>query len=244
MHWLEEIDSTNAEALRLGAKGEPGGLWIVADRQSEGRGRSGRTWISRPGNLHASLLLRDLAPMEKASQLALVAAVAVHDAVAKALSSRDVHLEAGRLELKWPNDLLLGRRKVGGILIESSVARASNIAVVGIGLNLAHHPQGVAQEADHLGSLGAAISPSEMLAFLSPSMQEWLAIWGLGEGFGQVREAWLARGLPVGSPLVVNAAAGPQRGRFGGLDSSGALVIQKDDGSSATFTFGDVSLPS
>src|SRR5579863_2479673 len=108
-----EIDSTNAEALRLMRQGERGPLWIAAERQSAGRGRRGRSWISVPGNLHASLLLTDPGPAELWPQLSFVAALAVHDAVVeRAAEIRPM------LELKWPNDLLLGGAKFAGILIE------------------------------------------------------------------------------------------------------------------------------
>src|ERR1700733_3526522 len=106
-----EIDSTNAEALRLMRQGERGPLWIAAEQQSAGRGRRGRKWISVPGNLHASLLLADPGPVVHWPQLSFVAALAVHDAVVElAPEIRPM------LELKWPNDLLLSGAKFAGIL--------------------------------------------------------------------------------------------------------------------------------
>src|ERR1700732_2809709 len=107
-----EIDSTNAEALRLMRQGEHGPLWITAERQSAGRGRRGRRWISVAGNLHASLLLTDPGPAEHWPQLSFVAALAAHDAV--------VEVAPGikpMLGLKWPNDLLLSGAKLPGISI-------------------------------------------------------------------------------------------------------------------------------
>src|SRR6476646_7487966 len=109
----EVLGSTNAEALSLARQGESGPLWVVADRQTAGRGRRGRAWISEPGNLYASLLLTDPAPAERWPQLSFVAALAVYDAVIAVASAF-----APRLAIKWPNDLLLDGAKFAGVLIE------------------------------------------------------------------------------------------------------------------------------
>jgi BirA family biotin operon repressor/biotin-[acetyl-CoA-carboxylase] ligase len=235
-----EVGSTNTEALQLASAGWPGGTWVVADRQTQGRGRSGRAWVSAPGNLHASLILRDVFPLEKAAQLALVSGVAVHDAVSRCLQG----VAAPPIELKWPNDLLCGRRKVGGILVESSVARRDQgaLAVIGVGLNLAHDPGIEGLAATHLAAFGASIAPLKLLAFLDESMQEWIAQWASGHGFGRVREAWLARSLPPGVGLTVNSGRGAVNGVFAGLDPDGALLLTNAAGALQTVTFGDVAL--
>ena len=98
---LGTTGSTNAEARSRAQHGDNGPLWITATEQTQGRGRQGRTWISPPGNLYASLLLRDPSPFEHAPQLAFVAALALRDAVALEVKSL-----APRLKFKWPNDLL------------------------------------------------------------------------------------------------------------------------------------------
>src|SRR3954467_12632477 len=109
----EVLGSTNAEALSLARQGESGPLWVVADRQNARRGRGGRTWISQPGNLYASLLLTASAPPEHWPELSFVAALAAHDAVAEAAPDLK-----SRLAIKWPNDLVLTRATFSGILIE------------------------------------------------------------------------------------------------------------------------------
>src|SRR2546430_2146073 len=100
------VVSTNSEALALASAGERGPLWVVAERQSGGRGRRGREWVSEAGNLFASLLLTNPAPPDRCPELAFVAALAVHDAVNEAA----VPLKPS-LAIKWPNDLLLGDAK-------------------------------------------------------------------------------------------------------------------------------------
>src|SRR6266540_721448 len=107
------LGSTNAEALSLARQGERGPLWITAGRQTAGRGRRGRAWVSEPGNLYASLLLTDPAPAEHWPELSFVAALAIHDAVAEVAAAI-----RPQLAIKWPNDLLLGGEKFAGILTE------------------------------------------------------------------------------------------------------------------------------
>src|SRR5215469_2812357 len=129
----EVLGSTNAEALRLARQGERGPLWIAADRQTAGRGRRGRAWISPRGNLYASLLLTEPAAAEHWSQLSFVAALAMHDAVVEIAGDLKP-----LLTIKWPNDLLLAGAKLGGILIEAESGISA--VVVGIGVNCASHP--------------------------------------------------------------------------------------------------------
>ncbi len=237
---LDETGSTNSEAMRIAGDGAPSGTWVIAGTQTAGRGRSGRAWVSPPGNFHASLILRDVSPLETAAQLALVSGVAVHAAV---MASTGGSLTAA-IELKWPNDILLGRCKLGGILVESSVSRReqSALAVVGIGLNLAHHPELPGRPATDLSAHGASIAPLNFLPCLDRSMQEWISNWASGDGFATVREAWLARSLPPGTGLTVSAGQGVLTGVFAGLDPMGALLLMAPSGALQTVTFGDVAL--
>jgi len=234
---LAEVDSTNAEAMRRMLAGARGPLWVLADRQSAGRGRAGRAWASTPGNLFASLLVETDCPPGKAGQLSLVAGVAAVQAIA-----RMGPISAVRL--KWPNDILIGQAKAGGILVESSTRplRPGVVAVVGVGLNLASAPEDLGPAATYLAAHGLSLSPREALCFLAQAMNDWLDMWNGGEGFARVREAWLTRAGPVGEPLTVHAADGLVHGRFAGLDDDGALIVTAADGRQRRFTFGDVSL--
>lgn len=234
---IEAVDGTNAEAMRRVLAGEHGPLWITADRQTAGKGRSGRTWASQTGNLFASYIAPVSCPPAKAGQLSLVAGVAAYDAIARAGSIRGVRL-------KWPNDILIGTAKAGGILIESTVrsGQAGTIAVIGIGLNLVSAPEDLGRAATFLAQHGLKLSPQGALCFLAHTMKEWMTNWDDGAGFVEVREAWLERAGPLGEPLTVNAGATPVSGRFAGLDENGALLIDSDDGRQLSFSFGDVSL--
>jgi len=233
---LVTVDSTNAEAMRRAGAGERGPLWIVAEAQTTGRGRSGRVWTSEPGNLHASLLVTLTLPAPRAYQLALVAGIAVHDAL----------LEVARpaltgLGLKWPNDILIDGEKAGGILIESSAVAAGLAAVIGIGVNLARAPEGLGRPVTSLAAHGADVSAERLLDAIAASSEVWLAIWAEGAGFETVREAWLKRAHPLGERMSIDTGSERIGGIFMGLDREGALVLETGDGT-RTFTYGDVSL--
>lgn len=234
---LAEVDGTNAEAMRRVIAGERGPLWITADRQTAGRGRSGRAWSSDAGNLFASFITELSCPPAKAGQFSLVAGVAAIDAIRRAG-------DIPGLRLKWPNDVLIGTAKVGGILVESVAAtpRHGIVAVVGIGLNLVAAPENLGRSATYLAGVGLALSPHEALCFLAQTMTDWIRIWDDGAGFAHVREAWLERAGAIGEPLTINATKGPVSGTFSGLDDSGALLIDDAEGRQMSFAFGDVTL--
>ena len=234
---LDEVDGTNAEAMRRVLAGERGPLWVTAQRQTAGRGRSGRAWSSPPGNLFASFVTALDCPPAAAGQLSLVAGIAVIDAIRRAG-------DIPGLRLKWPNDILVGTAKTGGILVESTSRppQPGPIAVIGVGLNLVASPDDLGRAATFLADHALELSPREALCFLAQTMSDWIEIWNNGEGFAPVRAAWLARAGSLGEALTVNTAGGPVTGSFAGIDDDGALLINDADGRQLSFTFGDVSL--
>ena len=234
---LDEIDSTNRDAFQRAAAGEVGPLWIMARRQTAGRGRSGRQWASEPGNLYASLLVKLACSPAVVPQLSLLAGVAVMDAIAQAAGG-----VAPGLRLKWPNDVLIGQAKCAGILAESISGHDAVTAVVGTGLNLAWHPTDLGRAATNLAEHGVQVSPDAMLGLLAAAMQHWLAVWDCGTGFAQVRSAWLERAGPVGESCSVHTRAERIEGIFVGLDSGGALLMQDREGRQRSIAFGDVML--
>jgi BirA family biotin operon repressor/biotin-[acetyl-CoA-carboxylase] ligase len=232
----EVLGSTNAEALSLAHRGERGPLWITASRQTAGRGRRGRPWVSEPGNLFASLLLTDRAPPEHWPELSFVAALALHDAVVELAPTLKP-----RLAIKWPNDLLLAGEKFAGILIEGEGGHDGAVAV-GIGVNCASHPADTDQPATDLAAAGAQVSPPALFAALSAKMLGRLAQWNAGEGFATVRADWLARAAGVGEDIRVRLADREVSGRFEALDEAGSLVLRRADGKRETIAAGDVLL--
>lgn len=232
----EEIDSTNAEALRLMRRGERGPLWVIAKTQSAGRGRRGRSWTSLDGNLHTSLLLTDPGPPENWPQLAFVAALALHDAVVEL--APDVR---PMLELKWPNDLLLAGAKCAGILIEGEGGEKDDGAVaIGIGTNCAAHPADAAYPATNLSAGGALISAATLFATLSVKMAGRLAQWHQGNGFATIRADWLARAAGLGKNIRVRLADREIAGRFDAIDEDGSLVLVEPDRGKTVISAGDV----
>jgi BirA family biotin operon repressor/biotin-[acetyl-CoA-carboxylase] ligase len=235
---METVDSTNAEARRRAKAGEPGPLWIWSARQSQGRGRGGREWVSRPGNLFASLLIGVNCPARVAAQLALVAGIVAYDAIAKLIAYE------GRSELllKWPNDILLSGEKLAGILLENIGGPVENrsVVVIGTGINLDSYPEDLPQPAVSLAAYGMTVTPTDALEVLSATTHEWLARWGEGSCFPTIRRAWLDRAGPTGRPLRVKVNDEDIDGVYGGLDADGALRLLTPDGAEHRISAGDV----
>lgn len=234
---LDEVDSTNSEAMRRALAGAEAPLWIRARRQTAGRGRAARAWASLPGNLSASLLLRLDCPVAAAAQLSLVAGVAAIDAIRAAAPA-----VSADVRLKWPNDVLAGAGKLGGILVESSRDAGLLVAVVGFGINVRSAPQGLARPVASLAGLGAEVAAATLLTGLGEAMTSWLRRWDEGRGFAEIRAAWIARAGPEGEPLTVHDASAARSGRFAGLDADGALLLAMDDGHIERVAVGDVTL--
>jgi BirA family transcriptional regulator, biotin operon repressor / biotin---[acetyl-CoA-carboxylase] ligase len=233
----EVLGSTNAEALSLARRGERGPLWVTADRQSAGRGRRGRAWVSELGNLYASLLLTAPVPAGHWPELSFVAALAVHDAVAAVAG----HIEP-LLAIKWPNDLLLSGAKFAGILLEGE-SGGTGALVVGVGVNCANHPDDTEYPATDLAAAGAPVPPATLFAVLSAKMVERIAQWNEGEGFSSIRADWLARAAGIGEAVRVRLADRDIIGRFEALDPVGGLVLRLADGAATTIAAGDLFVP-
>lgn len=232
---LGDVDSTNAEAMRLARAGEPGGLWVTARRQLEGRGRRGRHWVSEPGNLYASLLL-ELSPRDAIGNLPLVAALAVHRAL-RPLFGRAAHA----LSIKWPNDILVDGAKVNGILLESVQLSADRLAVViGCGINCAHHPADTLYPTTDLRSCGIEIDPLEMFGRLAPVMAETIAQWDRGRGFAAIRQDWLRAAHGVGSEVRLSLQDDMLVGTFEDIDPAGYLCLRLASGELRRISAGDL----
>lgn len=226
---IAETGSTNADLIALVPTGIAEGLWLRAERQTAGRGRLGRDWMSPPGNLYASTIVRLRASDPPPATLALVAAVALHGTV-RAYGVNGV-------QIKWPNDLLIDGAKLSGILLE----RSGDAVVIGIGVNLAHAPDLPDRATTSLAAHGAAPDPADFLETLAEELARWLARWR--EGLAAVRERWLAAAHPPGTALTARLPDGATiDGLFDGLDSDGALRLRLADGAQRVIHAGDVFL--
>ena len=234
---LGDVASTNVECMERARAGDPGGLWITAVRQTGGRGRRGRTWVSEPGNLYSSLLLIDPAPWDALASLPLAVTLAVHDAIASVLPVE----AAEALRIKWPNDVLIGGRKTSGILIEAEQLSGGRRAVViGCGINVAHRPDTGLYPSTCLAEQGSSATPQELFARLVVAMDEVLGTWNRGQGLAQIRDSWLDRADGIGKPVTVNLPDRQIHGLFDGIDDEGRLMLAMADGSRQMIASGDV----
>lgn len=229
---LAATASTNDVALARAAEGAPEGTLITARRQSAGRGRRGRTWTSPEGNLHLSLVLTPPVGARDAAAVGFAAALAVADAVAACVPP------AREVQVKWPNDVLLGGAKVAGLLIETVPGRADAL-VLGIGVNVIAHPAGTPYPATDLRAEGAAVDAGDVLAAFAPAFL--VRYQGFRtEGFAPLRAAWLARAKGVGEAIAVRLEGARFDGTFAGIDADGALVLDLGGGTQKKITAGDV----
>jgi len=232
---LDEIDSTNAEARRRAEAGETGPLWIAARTQTAGRGRRGRAWTSDPGNLYATLLMTWDRSAAEAAQLSFLAALAVSDVV-RAYLAKDA------VRVKWPNDVLVGHEKVSGILVESGKRPDGVLWVaIGIGINIAHHPEGTERPATSIAAHRAGPAPdaAEVLEGLASAFSDWIGKVREG-GFPAIIAAWTERAYGLGELATARLEAETVQGIAEGLDADGALRLRLRDGSIRRITAGDV----
>jgi BirA family biotin operon repressor/biotin-[acetyl-CoA-carboxylase] ligase len=222
LHRYKTLGSTNDEAKALARAGAPEGTLVWAEEQTAGRGRRGRIWLSPPGNLYLSLVLRPDGAPAHAAQLGFVTALGLGDGLA-ALAG-----PALRLSYKWPNDLLVNGRKLAGILLESENAASDRVdfVVAGIGVNIIAAPDDVEFPATSLTAEGVAgITPAILLEGFTRHFEIWAWRWRAA-GFAAVRAAWLARASGLGEPVRVRLERSTVLGRFLDLDESGALVLE------------------
>jgi BirA family biotin operon repressor/biotin-[acetyl-CoA-carboxylase] ligase len=214
------VASTQLLARRWAEAGAPEGAVVVADHQTEGRGRRGRRWSAPPGAaLLFSTVLRPTVPVARWPEIPLAAGCAVAEALEDVSEVVAV--------LKWPNDVLVDGRKVAGILAEG-VAGASPVVIVGMGINVAQRPEDwpadLAARAASLAELGAVVSRERLLTACLARLGAWYGTL-LDQGFEAVRAAWRRRGL-LGARVDVPGGEGIAVD----LGSGGELVVRRNDG--------------
>ena len=218
----DRLGSTNDEAKRLAEAGAAEWTVVWAREQTAGRGRGGSSFLSPPGNLYCSAILRPAGSAASAAQLGFAAALAVGRAIA-------ARLPPGRqLRYKWPNDVLVDGAKVSGILLESSAAQDGMLAwlVAGIGVNVTNHPAETAWPATSLSALGAgAVDVEDLLRGIVAAFQAETMLW-MREGFVPIRAAWLAHAYGLGGAVRVRLPRESFSGRFLDLDADGVLLVE------------------
>ncbi len=233
---FETLDSTNEEAKRRALGGETGPLWIIARSQSAGRGRRGRAWTSQTGNLFTTGLFKLDASAGRLAQLSFAAALAVGDLAARVI-------DPALVRLKWPNDVLVAGRKVTGILLESGAHPQGGLwLAVGIGVNLAHHPEDAERPATDLSEHGASLTPEAACEILAERFDYWRSAWDR-DGFAPLREAWLARAWGLGERCTARLHDETVEGVFADLSEDGSLRLDLKDGGRRLISAGDVFFP-
>ena len=241
---FDQIGSTNAEAMSCARDGVAGPMWFVTAEQTAGRGRRNRAWSSPRGNLYSSVLeTMDVAP-PVAATLGFAAGLAIEQALQKAsleASLRSAGSDHMKFSLKWPNDVLAGRQKLTGILLEAEAVASGRLAVVvGIGTNVVSAPEGTPTPATSLAALGVQIGAEELFALLSDAWAEFRGIWDDGRGFGEIRRLWLARAAGLGERVAIKTGNATLEGTFDTLDENGCMIVRTPDGQRLPITAGDV----
>src|ERR1019366_186282 len=190
---FESIGSTNAEAMARARDGERGPMWFVTSEQTPGRGRRHRPWIAPRGNLASSILeVIDVSP-SVAATLGFAAGLALETALRRVsieASLRSAGSDDMKFSLKWPNDVLAGRQKLAGILLEAEAVADDRLAVVvGIGTNVVAAPEGTPTPATSLATLGVNIGAEELFGALSDAWAEFRGIWDNGRGIPPMRRS-------------------------------------------------------
>jgi len=230
----DHVTSTFDVARDLARDGAPDGTMVWALEQTGGRGRRGRAWFSPPGNLYTSTILRPGKPIAEAMTLTFVASLAAADTAAATPGV------TGDIRVKWPNDVLIDGRKFVGILLETE----GDALIVGVGINVLHHPDDAERPATSLAEAGA-VTPD-----VSTTLERWVAAlaarhesWKI-DGFAPTRAAWAARAVGMGREILVRGPTWERRGVFAGLDTDGVLLLEPlDGGALRRISVGDVFFP-
>ncbi len=235
----QDVSSTQDAAKMLASQGAVEGTIIVAEVQTEGRGRIGRRWISLPEGIYFSIILRpDIQPTE-ALKLPLIAGVAVAQAI-KEVTNVDP-------KLKWPNDIFIADRKVGGILTEMSAEMDRlDWVIVGIGLNVNAPKDSFSDEIQEIATSlqienGNPVSRVKLLQTLLSNLES-LYDEFKKNGFESTRARWKDLSNTIGAEVAVYSGAELIEGQAVDIDSDGALVVQTKDGNLQRIIAGDVSL--
>lgn len=236
----DTLDSTNEEAKRLAGGGATHGAVIWSLAQEAGKGRMGREWVSPEGNLYVSFLLRAAEDMPTNTQLAFVSALAVRDTLASILPD-----EGATLSCKWPNDILLGDKKIAGVLLESfaGLSEESSEAewvVVGIGVNVDSHPENVRTPATSLRGEGVdLISAKIVLSRLVYHFIMHYDAWK-NDGYEAIRKAWQDSAYKINTRIRMEVGDEAFEGIYQGIDTQGRVRLCCDDGEELHLSAGDI----
>jgi len=221
IHEFDELDSTNSRAFEMAAARQVfENEIIVAKSQNSGRGRKDRSWNSPAGNLYFSLVLQPKISLQKIPQISFIAICALRLAIEKIAAKNSV-------TNKWPNDLLINKHKVAGLLLESkNSAQNCEFVIVGIGVNLISNPTKTIFPAGNLKDFGIEISPQNLLEKFLDEFEILYKNW-LDFGFAGIRQIWLRSAYNLKEKISVKLDDEVLEGIFEDLDVEGNLLLKK-----------------
>ncbi len=238
IHLYSEVVSTNTLAMEMASGGAREGTLLIAETQTGGKGRLGRTWMSPKGNLYFSVILRPNLPTHKAPLITLMGAVAVASAIRKTLD-----IPAA---IKWPNDILVFGKKVGGLLTEMSAEpdRIKHIAL-GVGVNVNMTLEVLPPDVRNLATTLAVeackkIDRTMLLRQVLRDLEQRYQVFLKSEA--DVLREWGALNMTIGKRVAVSGLRETLEGLAQGIDHEGRLIIRQDDGTKHTVAAGDVTI--
>lgn len=235
---FSEIGSTNTEAMTYAENSDENGVWFAALLQTSGRGRRGRVWQNPKGNLAASVIVRTSAEDEMLAGLSFVAGVSLHEAIRTVVERQGANIS---VQLKWPNDVLLGGAKLSGILLERKVSHdALKAVVVGIGVNVIEAPTDLPYQAMSLNEAGLQITAEELFTLLSEAWAKNFSIWNDGKGIGEILERWTKAAVGIGQAVSITNDQRLISGTFERIDEGGQMIVRTVEGHVERISAGDV----
>ncbi len=232
-HHLASTSSTNDVAKELAKDGAAHLTLVYADQQTAGRGRMARPWQSPPGNLYMSLILRPDPNWPALPTLSHMTSLALCDAIAPLIRPQTNK----RIEIKWPNDVLINGAKLSGILIEQS----EGAIIVGVGMNINHHPDDLPYPATDLQAEGTGLDRDACLSKLVEAFVKRLKVWSQ-KGFPALREDYLKQAYRLTQEINVRTGTGEDRisGVYETVDEHGQMVLVLEGGGKRVISAGDV----
>jgi BirA family biotin operon repressor/biotin-[acetyl-CoA-carboxylase] ligase len=220
---FDEIDSTNLEARRLIESGIDNDFVIVSSKQTKGRGRKGKEWVSEEGNLYLSLILRPYGRSHTFCQLSFVTAIALYDSIASLAKEHNPTID---LRLKWPNDILVNQAKISGILLESVKHSYKEYIIIGVGLNVNVTPRGLNRETSSLEQVfNHKFDVNQILALFMSNFHRYYKKWQM-DGFDKLRKLWLSRAHKIGDIITISNDNLRISGAFKDINNQGAIRLK------------------
>ena len=244
LDYRQQTISTQEDAKALALAGAPHGSLVVTDDQTGGRGRGSRTWSCPPGsNIAMSLILRPALALPQVPALTLVAGLAVSQGIADLLPAE----WQDQILIKWPNDVVIRKRKICGILTETQLRPDGSVdaCIVGIGINVRQtmFPEELREIAGSiLSQTGIRVGRSALIASFSGRMEEYYETFAAARSFAPLIDRYEKRLINRDAPIRVLDPAGEWEGMAQGVDESGALIVTAQDGTLHRIGAGEVSV--